>query len=81
MAYPFLKAKGFEIGKSMCHEDDISLANEYMNDIEQTLKLNRRMQNHNASTQKKKSIIVIIGIISELICSLIHKTGKIIFKF
>ena len=35
-------------------KDDISLANEYMNDIEQTLKLNRRMQNHNASTQKKK---------------------------
>ena len=35
-------------------KDDIGVANNYMNDIEQTLKLNRRMQSHTASVQKKK---------------------------
>lgn len=26
MAYPFLKAQGHEVGKSLCHEDDVKLA-------------------------------------------------------
>ena len=34
--------------------DEIKVARGYIDDIEQTLKLNRRMQSHTASTQKKR---------------------------
>ena len=36
--------------------DEIKAAREYIDDIEQTLKLNRRMQSHTASTQKKRNM-------------------------
>lgn len=32
MAYPFLKAKGFNVGKSLCTDEDVSLAKRILND-------------------------------------------------
>lgn len=32
MAYPFLKAKGEEVGKSLCHDEDVKLAKSLMSD-------------------------------------------------
>jgi len=31
MAYPFLKAKGFDVGKSLCSDEDVSLAKRILN--------------------------------------------------